>query len=82
MIIPNFHRIIEQFGLEGTFQVHLVQAPWDEQGCLQLDQVIKSSIQSDLECLHFQHPFCNKVGRLWSGAEGFSANFSVAYVKI
>jgi len=33
------HRIIEWFGLEGTFEAHLVQPPCNNQGYLQLDQV-------------------------------------------
>ncbi|KAK4823325.1 LOW QUALITY PROTEIN: hypothetical protein QYF61_000927 [Mycteria americana] len=44
------HRIIECFGLEGTFTGHLVQPPLQEQGHLQLDQVARSPIQPDLEC--------------------------------
>jgi len=46
------HRIIEQFGLEGTFRGHLVQPDHNEQGHLQLDQVAQSPIQPDLECFH------------------------------
>jgi len=33
------HRIIECFGLEGHFQGHLAQAPCNEPGHLELDQV-------------------------------------------
>jgi len=44
------HRIIECFGLEGTFKGHLVQHSRNEQGHLQLDQVAQSSVQPDLEC--------------------------------
>jgi len=35
----SLHKIIECFGLEGTFKSHLVQPPCNEQGHLQLDQV-------------------------------------------
>jgi len=37
--------------LEGTFKVHPVQSPCNEQGNLQLDQVAQSPVQSDLQCL-------------------------------
>jgi len=43
-------RIIECFGLEGTFRGHLAQPPCSEQGHLQLDQSAQSSIQPGLEC--------------------------------
>jgi len=43
------HRIIECFGLEGTFRGHLVQRPCSEQGHLQLDQVAQSVVQPGLE---------------------------------
>lgn len=45
----NDHRTIESFYLEEIF--HLVQRPCSEQGHLQLDHVVQSSIQSDLKCL-------------------------------
>jgi len=44
------HKIIERFGLEGTFKGHLVQHPCSEQGHLQQDQVAQSPVQPDLEC--------------------------------
>jgi len=44
------HRIIEWFGLEGTFKGHLVQPPCSGQGHLPLDQVAQSPVQPDLEC--------------------------------
>ena len=37
-----YHRNIELFELEGTFKGHLVQLPCNEQGCLQLDQVLRA----------------------------------------
>jgi len=43
-------RIIECFGLEGTFRGHLAQPPCSEQGHLQLDQVAQSPVQPGLEC--------------------------------
>jgi len=46
---PN-HRIIECFGLGGTFQGHLAQSPCNEQEHLQLDQVAQSPVQPGLEC--------------------------------
>ena len=46
----ELHRIIEWFGLEGTFKGHLVQSPCSEQGHLQLDQAAQSPIQPDLIC--------------------------------
>jgi len=44
------HRMIECFGLEGTFRGHLAHPPCGEQGYLQLDQVAQSTIQPSLEC--------------------------------
>ena len=44
------HRIIEWFGLGGTFKGHLVQPPCHEQGHLQRDQVAQRPVQPDLEC--------------------------------
>jgi len=41
-------RIIECFGLEGTFKGHLIQPLCNEQGHLQLDQVAQSPIQPGL----------------------------------
>jgi len=38
------------FGLEGTFKVHIVEAPCHEQGHLQLDQVAQSPVQSSFKC--------------------------------
>ena len=66
------HRIIEYFGLEGTFRGHLAQPPYSEQGYFQLDQVAHSPVKAGLKCfqeggLHylsgqslpvFQHPHC------------------------
>ena len=52
------HRIIECFGLEGTFRGHLAQPPCSEQGHLQLDQVAQSpvepglAVQSDFSAFH------------------------------
>ena len=43
--------ITEWFGLEGTFKGHLVQAPCNEQGHLQLDQAAQSPVQPDPGCL-------------------------------
>ena len=43
------HRIIEGFGLEGTFKIIWFQPPCHEQGHLPLDQVAQSSIQPGLE---------------------------------
>ena len=68
------HRIIEWFGLEGTFNGHLAQPPCSAQGHLQLDQIAQSPVQPDLECflgwgiVHlsgkpvpvFHHPHCKK----------------------
>jgi len=45
----GFHRIMDCFGLEGTFRGHLVPPFCSEQGHLQLDQVAQSSIQPDHE---------------------------------
>ena len=44
------HRIIQCFGLTGTFRGHLVQSPCSEQGHLLLDQVAQSAVQPGLEC--------------------------------
>jgi len=44
------HRIIESFGLEGTFWGHLVHPCCNEQDHLQLDQVAQRPIQPDLQC--------------------------------
>ena len=68
------YRIIECFGLEGTFRGHLAQPPCNKQGHLQLDQVVQSPIQPGLECFQgwgtyhlsgqpipaFHHPHCKK----------------------
>ena len=40
--IQDFHRMIELFGLERTFRGHLVQLPCNEQGHLQLHQVLRA----------------------------------------
>ena len=45
-----YHRIIECFGLEGTFRGQLAQPPCSEQGHLQLDHVAQSPVQPGLEC--------------------------------
>lgn len=42
------HRIIEQFGLKGTFKAHLVQHPCSEQGRLQLKHVAQTPVQPNL----------------------------------
>ena len=52
------YRIIESFGLEGTFKGHLAQPPCNEQGHLQLDQVAQSPVQPDLECFQGWGPHC------------------------
>jgi len=54
----NSHRIIECFGLEGTFRDHLAQPPCTEQGHLQLDQVAQSPVQPGLECFQGWDPHC------------------------
>jgi len=46
---PIPHRIIEQFGLEGTLQIIKFQPPCHGQGHLPLDQVAQSPIQPGLE---------------------------------
>jgi len=43
------HRIMECFGLEGTFSGHLAQPPCSEQGRLQLNQAAQSPVQPGLE---------------------------------
>ena len=43
--LSHIHRIIECFGLEGTFKGHLAQTLCSEQGHLQLDQVAQSPVQ-------------------------------------
>ena len=48
-IWPKDSRVVEWFGLEGTFTGHLVQTTCKEQGYLQLDQVAESPVQPDLE---------------------------------
>jgi len=48
-VVTEFHRIIECFGLEGTFRGHLTQPPCSEQGHLQPDQVAQSPIQPGLD---------------------------------
>jgi len=72
--LQTHRRIIECFGLEGTFRCHPAQPPCSEQGHLQLDQVAQSPVQPGLGCfqgwgLHclsgqpvpvFQHPHCKK----------------------
>jgi len=45
------HRIIRWFGLEGTFKGRLIQTPCSEQEHLQPDQVTRSPVQPDLECV-------------------------------
>ena len=47
----HIHRITELFELEGALTGYLVQPPCNEQGHLQLAQVVQSPIQPDLECL-------------------------------
>ena len=46
------HKIIERFGLEGTYKGHLVHLPCSEQGHLSPEQVAQSPVQPDPE--HFQ----------------------------
>jgi len=46
----GFHRLIEQFGLEGTAKGHRAQPHYHEQGHLQTDQVAQSPVQPGLEC--------------------------------
>ena len=43
-------RVIEWFGLEGTFRGHLVQPSCIKQGHLQPDRVAQIPLQPDLEC--------------------------------
>jgi len=43
------YRIIERFGLEGTFKDHLLQTPCRGQEHLSLNQVAQSPIQPDFE---------------------------------
>jgi len=50
IIIESQNRIIECFGLEGSFRGHLSQPPCSEQGYLLLDQVTQSPVQPGLEC--------------------------------
>jgi len=71
-ILLNRLRLVECFGLEGTFRGHLAQHPRSEQGHLPLDQVAQSAVQPDLECFQgwgidhlsgepvpvFHHPHC------------------------
>ena len=66
-------RIIECFGLEGTFRGHLAKPPCSEQG-YQLGQVAQSIVQPGLECFQgwglqylsgqpvpvFHHPYGKK----------------------
>jgi len=66
--IVEKYRIIECFGLEGTFRGHLAQLPCSEQGHLQLDQVAQSPVQLSFECfqgwgLHYL---------LWATSSGVS----------
>jgi len=49
-VVSTPHRIIELFGLEGTFRGHLAQPPCSEQGHLQPDQAAQSPVQPGLEC--------------------------------
>jgi len=56
------HRIIDCFGLEGTFRGHLAQPPCSEQGYLQLHQVAQSPIQPGLEGFQGQGP-CHPSGQ-------------------
>lgn len=46
----NFHRIVQWFGLGGTFSYPLVQTFCSEQGHLEQDQVAQGSIEPDLQC--------------------------------
>ena len=48
--IPCFHRIIEWFRLEGTFEIIQFQPPCYRQGHFPLDQVVQSPIQPGLQC--------------------------------
>lgn len=41
--------------MEGTLKDHLVQLACNEQGQLQLDQVVQSPLQPDYECLQEAH---------------------------
>ena len=50
--LVEYHRIIEWFGLEGTFKTIMFQPPCYRQGHLPLDQVAHSPIQPGFE--HFQ----------------------------
>jgi len=51
ILLEGIHNV-ELFELKGTLKRHLVQLPCNEQGQLQLHQVLKAPVQLDLECLH------------------------------
>jgi len=51
MDFEGFQRIKESFEWEETPKGHLIQLSCNEQGHLQLHQVLQSPIQPDLECL-------------------------------
>jgi len=50
MSLVSSHRIIEQFGLEGTLEDHIVLFPCNGKRHLLLDQIAESLLQPD-----FQH---------------------------
>ena len=50
-MIAEVDNVLELFELERTLKGHLVQLPCNEQGHLQLSQLLRAPIQTELECL-------------------------------